>query len=111
MLRPYRRDVSLVVRARRAVHGDRSSPGRSSCSYGIDQGITPGNVAALNIAVGRLRRSSPIIAYVVYRAQVITISRAGEGFLRDLRVRVFDHLQRLSMPFYDRRRPACSCRA
>ena len=30
------------------------------------------------------------------------ISRIGEGFLRDLRVRVFDHLQRLSMPFYDR---------
>ena len=26
----------------------------------------------------------------------------GEGFLRDLRIRVFDHLQRLSMPFYDR---------
>src|SRR3546814_849260 len=29
-------------------------------------------------------------------------SRIGEAFLRDLRVRVFDHLQRLSMPFYDR---------
>ncbi len=30
------------------------------------------------------------------------VSKAGEGFLRDLRTRVFDHLQRLSMPFYDR---------
>ena len=30
------------------------------------------------------------------------IGRVGEGFLRDLRIRVFDHLQRLSMPFYDR---------
>ena len=30
------------------------------------------------------------------------ISRIGESFLRDLRLRVFDHLQRLSMPFYDR---------
>ena len=29
-------------------------------------------------------------------------AEAGEGFLRDLRIRVFDHLQRLSMPFYDR---------
>ena len=29
-------------------------------------------------------------------------ARAAEGFLRDLRVRVFDHLQVLSMPFYDR---------
>jgi ATP-binding cassette subfamily B protein len=25
----------------------------------------------------------------------------GETFLRDLRIRVFDHLQRLAMPFYD----------
>ena len=30
------------------------------------------------------------------------VGRVGEGFLRDLRVRVFDHLQSLSMPFYDR---------
>jgi ATP-binding cassette, subfamily B, bacterial len=41
-------------------------------------------------------------SYVVYRTQVRMLGRAGEGFLRDLRVRVFDHLQRLSMPFYDR---------
>ena len=30
------------------------------------------------------------------------VGRVGEGFLRDLRIRVFDHLQRLSMPYYDR---------
>ena len=30
------------------------------------------------------------------------ISQVGEKFLRDLRNRVFAHLQRLSMPFYDR---------
>ena len=39
---------------------------------------------------------------MVFRAQVMVISRVGESFLRDLRLRVFDHLQRLSMPFYDR---------
>ena len=43
-----------------------------------------------------------IVAYVVYRLQIVLVSRVGEGFLRDLRIRVFDHLQRLSMPFYDR---------
>jgi ATP-binding cassette, subfamily B, bacterial len=32
------------------------------------------------------------------------VGRVGEGFLRDLRIRVFNHLQRLSMPFYDRER-------
>ena len=46
--------------------------------------------------------SSPCISYVAYRFQVQLISRIGESFLRDLRLRVFDHLQRLSMPFYDR---------
>ena len=30
------------------------------------------------------------------------VGRVGEGFLRDLRIRVFDHLQKLSMPYYDR---------
>ena len=39
---------------------------------------------------------------MAYRFQVQLISRIGESFLRDLRLRVFDHLQRLSMPFYDR---------
>src|SRR5205807_9144807 len=43
-----------------------------------------------------------IAAYFVYRAQIVLIGLIGEGFLRDLRLRVFNHLQRLSMPFYDR---------
>ena len=43
-----------------------------------------------------------IVAYVVYRGQIMLVGAIGEGFLRDLRIRVFDHLQRLSMPFYDR---------
>ena len=42
------------------------------------------------------------ISYVTYRFQVLLIAQIGESFLRDVRVRVFDHLQRLSMPFYDR---------
>ena len=42
------------------------------------------------------------MSYVVHRAQIRVLSRVGEGFLRDLRVRVFEHLSRLSMPFYDR---------
>jgi ATP-binding cassette subfamily B protein len=43
-----------------------------------------------------------VASYFIFRVQVMAISWVGEGFLRDLRVRVFDHLQRLSMPFYDR---------
>ena len=36
------------------------------------------------------------------RAQQLAINRAGEGFLRDLRVAVFDRLQAQSMAFFDR---------
>ncbi|MCB1031521.1 MAG: ABC transporter ATP-binding protein, partial [Acidimicrobiales bacterium] len=43
-----------------------------------------------------------IVAYLVSRLQVLYISEAGEGVLRDLRTKVFDHLLKLSMPFYDR---------
>jgi ATP-binding cassette subfamily B protein len=42
------------------------------------------------------------INYVVGRQQYLAINVAGEGFLRDLRVRVFDRMQAQSMAFYDR---------
>ena len=68
---------------------------------GIDRGITPSNELVLNLAVAAFVVVA-IIAYLASRTQVLLISRAGEGFLRDLRNRVFDHLLKLSMPFYDR---------
>ncbi|MCB9403956.1 MAG: ABC transporter ATP-binding protein, partial [Microthrixaceae bacterium] len=43
-----------------------------------------------------------LAAYVASRLQVLLVSRAGEGFLRDLREGVFEHLVGLSMPFFDR---------
>ncbi len=69
--------------------------------YGIDKGITAHDPATLNLAVAGYMVVA-VLAYIVYRQQIRLISLVGEDFLRDLRVRVFDHLQRLSMPFYDR---------
>jgi ATP-binding cassette, subfamily B, bacterial len=78
--------------------------------YGIDHGIDEGDAGALNAAaIGYVVVA--VLAYVTNRIQITLISRVGEDFLRRLRIRVFDHLQRLSMPFYDRSRPACWCRA
>ena len=69
--------------------------------YGIDHGINEGDARALNAAaIGYVVVA--ILAYVTNRIQITLISRVGEDFLRRLRIRVFDHLQRLSMPFYDR---------
>jgi ATP-binding cassette subfamily B protein len=66
-----------------------------------DHGLLDPNAKVLNLCV---------IAYVVVvgvsyiasRLQYLAINQAGEGFLRDLRVRVFDRLQAQSMAFFDR---------
>ena len=100
MLRPYRREVrgaiALVIVSTLAVLA-----GPYLLKYGIDHGIKPGNGRVLNVTVG-LYVVVAVCAYLATRTQVLLVSRAGEGFLRDLRTRVFDHLLKLSMPFYDR---------
>jgi ATP-binding cassette, subfamily B, bacterial len=100
MLRPYRRQcfVALVMVV---VWTGTTLAGPFLVKYGIDDGIKAGDSGALNAAViGYVAVAA--LSYVAYRFQVLLISRIGESFLRDLRLRVFDHLQRLSMPFYDR---------
>ncbi|MCX6520236.1 MAG: ABC transporter ATP-binding protein [Actinobacteria bacterium] len=71
--------------------------------FAYDQGLAKENASALNTAIVAYL---VVIAvnYVVGRQQYLAINNAGEGFLRDLRVRVFDRLQAQSMAFYDRNR-------
>ena len=69
--------------------------------FGIDHGINARDAGALNAAVAGYIVVA-VLAYITNRSQITLISRVGEDFLRRLRIRVFDHLQRLSMPFYDR---------
>ena len=69
--------------------------------HGIDAGIRAKDAGALNAAVIGYFIVT-VCAYVVGRIQYLTINRAGEGFLRTLRITVFDRLQRQSMAFYDR---------
>jgi len=68
---------------------------------GIDHGIKENDRGALNTAVYGYVVVA-VVAYVAYRAWFLLISRVGEEFLRDMRIGVFAHLQRLSMPYYDR---------
>src|SRR5690606_373858 len=100
MLRPYRREV--VVGARLVVLWTATIlAGPFLVRYGIDNGISNGNTGALSAGVIAYVVVA-VVSCVVYRTRVPVIGQAGEGFLRDLRVRVCDHLQRLSMPFYAR---------
>ncbi|HVM52478.1 MAG TPA: ABC transporter ATP-binding protein [Acidimicrobiales bacterium] len=99
-LRPYRKQMwlaGLVV----MVWTGTVLAGPALVRYAIDQGLRDRDTGALNLAIG-LYVGVAAVAYVVYRAQIVLINRIGEHFLRDLRLTVFDKLQKLSMPFYDR---------
>jgi ATP-binding cassette subfamily B protein len=71
--------------------------------FGIDHGVTDRDVGALNRAAIVFIVAVTFV-YVFGRLAILTIARLGEGFLRDLRQRVFDHQMRLSHEFYDRTR-------
>ena len=67
----------------------------------IDEGLRTGNVTALNIAVVAYVLVTAV-AYVSGRMQYMYLNKAGESFLRVLRVRVFDRLVHQSMSYYDK---------
>ena len=69
--------------------------------YGIDNGIRVDDPSALNVAIVAYVAVA-VVAYVGSRQQYVFVNRAGEGFLRSLRVRLFDHIQRQSLAFFDR---------
>jgi len=66
-----------------------------------DRGIKVGDVAVLQACVVAYL-VIVAINYVVGRQQFLAINTAGEGFLRDLRLRVFDRLSAQSLAFFDR---------
>lgn len=69
--------------------------------YGIDEGIAKGDKGALNLAIG-IYVVVALVAFVGSRQQYIFVNRAGEGFLRSLRIRLFAHIQRQGLAFFDR---------
>jgi ATP-binding cassette subfamily B protein len=69
--------------------------------HGIDSGIKAKDTRTLNVTVIAYL-VVVAIAYVIGRMQYVVLNKAGEGFLRLLRVKVFAQLQRQSMAFFDR---------
>jgi ATP-binding cassette, subfamily B, bacterial len=66
---------------------------------GIDRGITPGNTDVL-VVVALIYVLSVVVATVAGALRVSWSGRLGERLLFELRLRVFAHLQRLSIDFY-----------
>ena len=66
---------------------------------GIDDGIVPGDVAVL-VAVGVAYLVSVLVSMGASAVRVRFTGRLGERLTYELRLRVFAHLQRLSLDFY-----------
>ncbi len=69
----------------------------------IDDGIRRGDVGALDVIVAAFLASALIYAVASY-AQTYLVGWVGQRALQDLRVKLFTHLQQLSIGFYSRNR-------
>ncbi|HWC37097.1 MAG TPA: ABC transporter ATP-binding protein [Acidimicrobiales bacterium] len=99
MLRPYRRQTAIAIGVL-LVYTMAMLAGPLMVRLGIDRGLQPHDATVLDAAViGFL--VAALVAVVLGRTQIRLITWVGESFLRDLRVRVFDHLQALGMTFFD----------
>ena len=100
MLRPYKWEV---VAASAVMLGSTAAilAGPALVRYGIDEGLRHRRRGAINgAAIGYL--GVAIAALLLSRAQILLVTRLGEKFLRDLRLRVFAHIQSMSMAFFDK---------
>ncbi len=100
MLRRYR---PLVVASALVMIGYTAGlvAGPVAIQFGIDQGLGKHSGHDLDLAVVGYVAAS-VIVLVCGRGQIRLVTRLGENFLRDLRVRVFDHILALSMGFFDK---------
>jgi ABC-type multidrug transport system fused ATPase/permease subunit len=102
LLRPYRSRVLLMLLALWIATGAALVPpylaGRA-----IDDGIRGGDTDALTIIVVAFVAAAVINWGATY-VQTYLINWVGQRALQDLRLQLFEHLQRLSIGFYSRRK-------
>ena len=68
---------------------------------GVDEGVRPGDLRMLWLAAGAFAVAA-VLDWGVTRAYTLVTGRTAERLLYALRVRIFAHLQRLSLDYYDR---------
>ena len=101
LLRPYRARTALMFVALLAATAASLAP-PPLAKLAIDDGIIPGDLAALDWIVAGLVASALVYWGATY-AQTYLVGWVGQRVLQDLRVRIFEHLQTLSIGFYSRR--------
>ena len=102
LLRPHRRGLAAIA-VLVVLQAGGMVAGPALVRYGIDSGVRPRDLDALNRAAA-LFVGAAVIAYLSGRMAIRAVARVGEAFLRDLRERVFSHQLSLSMEFFDRNR-------
>lgn len=102
LLHPHRRGLAVIA-VLVVLQAGGMVAGPALVRYGIDSGVRPGDLDALNRA-GVLFVLAAVLAYVSGRLAIRAVARVGEAFLRELRERVFSHQLALSMEFFDRNR-------
>lgn len=100
MARPQRR-LGLITLGFVALSTGTTLLGPLLLRFAIDHGIRRDDAGALDLAIV-VYLVVAAVAYVGSRQQYVFVNLAGEGFLRSLRVRLFDHMQRQSLGFFDR---------
>jgi ATP-binding cassette subfamily B protein len=101
MLRPYRgRSILALLSLVVGTAATLAPPPLAKLA--IDEGITKGDTGALNLIVVAFLASA-LIAWGASYAQTYLVGWVGQRVLQDLRLRVFEHLQTLSVSFYARR--------
>ena len=101
LLRPYRGRVALMMLALVLATAASLAP-PPLAKLAIDEGIGKGDVATLDLVVVGFLVSALVYFGATY-VQTYLVGWVGQRVLQDLRVRIFAHLQTLSIGFYSRR--------
>jgi ATP-binding cassette subfamily B protein len=102
LLAPYRWRVLAMFLSLVVATGAALAPAPLA-KLAIDDGIRRHDVGALDLTVAAFLLSAVLYAGASY-AQTYLVGWVGQRALQDLRVRLFEHLQRLSIGFYSRNR-------
>jgi ABC-type multidrug transport system fused ATPase/permease subunit len=102
LLRPYRWRVAAMLAA--LVLGTAATLAPAPLAkLAIDDGIARGDQHTLNLVVAAFLVSA-LALWGATTLQTYLVGWVGQRALQDLRVRIFEHLQTLSIGFYSRRR-------
>src|SRR3954471_24248030 len=102
LLRPYRaRVIAMFVALVCGTAATLAPPPLAKLA--IDDGIVPGNLEKLDIIVAAFVLSA-LVYWACSFAQTWLVNWVGQRALQDLRMQIFQHLQRMPVGFYERNR-------